>query len=222
MVRAKFAPQRGPKQPILNLLCSSSRISSAAPGLFCCGRGAATSVDILASTSPVRELFRIYEWNLFVWCNAVPCKLKRLFLWWAFHIPLFMWLVTDSCLILEFWEGREEFTSFQRSNMPYNFLMQGQFHFHNSTFRNGMNYNAKTVLKLQWWSLANDQHGESLATWFPLFSISQLFPGAVIHIFKSYLRLGSSTGLGDYWSLWSGFSRLGDHWPVCRVLCRVT
>ena len=71
-------------RPILNL------------GLLCCWRGAATSVNILASTSSLRAWFRVYEWNFvfgIVWHNAwetwlAPWRLKKRILWWARHIPI--------------------------------------------------------------------------------------------------------------------------------------
>ena len=52
MAQGEIAPPRRPKWPILNL------------GLLCCWRGALISVDILASTSPLRARFRVYAWKI--------------------------------------------------------------------------------------------------------------------------------------------------------------
>ena len=64
---------RRPVQPILNL------------GVLCCWRGAATSVDILASTSPFRAQFRVLEWKIRVWHDSwetwSASWKKRILLW---------------------------------------------------------------------------------------------------------------------------------------------
>ena len=62
------------------------------PKVLCCCRRAETSVDILALTSPLCALFRVYQWKFSVWTDAwetcsVPWKLERWILWWAHHIP---------------------------------------------------------------------------------------------------------------------------------------
>ena len=78
---AESTPSHRPKLPILNL------------GLLCCWRGALISVDILASTNPLRARFRVYACKIRVWYDSwktrsVPWKSKKQILWWAHHIPI--------------------------------------------------------------------------------------------------------------------------------------